>query len=79
MKFKKFQRQQLLDAQSISELVKIILFMIMRSSIKEEFVGRILELEDEAQMYLMCEIKRVESWLASRMELKEVYQTIETL
>lgn len=79
MKFKKFQRQQLLDAQSISELVKIILFMIMRSLIKEEFVGRILELEDEAQMYLMCEIKRVESWLASRMELKEVYQTIETL
>ena len=46
---------------------------------KQEFVNRILELEEETQIYLMYEIKRVESWLENKMEIKEVYQTIEEL
>ena len=51
----------------------------MRQEVKQEFVNRILELEEETQIYLMYEIKRVESWLENKMEIKEVYQTIEEL
>ena len=51
----------------------------MRQEVKQEFVNRILELEEETQIYLMYEIKRVEGWLENKMEIKEVYQTIEEL
>jgi hypothetical protein len=60
-------------------MVKLILFLIMRDEIKQEFVNRILELEDETQMYLMHQIKKVEGWLENKMEIKEVLQTIESL
>ncbi len=51
----------------------------MRQEVKQEFVNRILELEEETQIYLMYEIKRVEGWLENKMEIKEVYRTIEEL
>lgn len=51
----------------------------MRHEIKQEFVNRILELEDETQMYLMHQIKKAEGWLENKMEIKEVFQTIESL
>lgn len=63
----------------MSEMAKLILFLIMRHEIKQEFVNRILELEDETQMHLMYQIKKVEGWLENKMEIKEVYQTIESL
>jgi hypothetical protein len=72
LKFKRSQKQQLIDSEYISEMVKLILFLIMRHEIKQEFVNRILELEDETQMYLMYQIKKVESWLENKMEIKEV-------
>lgn len=33
----------------------------------------------DTQKYLKDEIERVESWLENKMEIKEVYQTIEEL
>lgn len=79
LRFKRVHRQHLVENQYISELIKLILFLIMRQEVKQEFVNRILELEEETQIYLMYEIKRVEGWLENKMEIKEVYQTIEEL
>lgn len=42
LKFKRNRKQELIDSEYISEMVKLILFLIMRHEIKQEFVNRIL-------------------------------------
>lgn len=44
LKLKRPYKQVLIDRNCISDIVKLVLFMIMKNEIKQEFVDRILDL-----------------------------------
>jgi hypothetical protein len=60
-------------------LIKLILFLIMRQELKQEFVSRILELEETTQIYLMKELQKMQAHIENNVEIKEIYQKIEEL
>lgn len=79
LRFKRNYRQALYEKEYISELVKLVLFLIMRQEVKQEFVARILTMQEETQIFLMKEIKRVGESLENKMEIKDVCEKIEEL
>jgi hypothetical protein len=44
LRVKRSYRQQLLKSEDMSELVKLVLFLIMKQDAKQEYISRILEL-----------------------------------
>jgi hypothetical protein len=51
----------------------------MRQELKQEFVSRILELEETTQIYLMKELQKMQAHIENNVEIKEIYQKIEEL
>lgn len=79
LRVKRAHRQYLLEHEYMSELIKLILFLIMRQELKQEFVSRILELEEATQIYLMKELQKMQAHIENNVEIKEIYQKIEEL
>lgn len=69
-------KQKIIKDEQICEIVILILYLITKKYEKQEYVERILKLEPDTQIYLMKELKRIESHIENNMEIKEIVDKV---
>lgn len=60
-RFKRAFKIKVVEENLLSELIKVILFLIVNSNAKIDYVNRICEFDEETQKYLMMQLQKVES------------------
>jgi hypothetical protein len=76
LKMSQEYREVVLNRQSLLDIIKLVLYLTMNHENKDEFVTRILELEEDTQIHLMEEIKKVQHSLQNNVEIKEIFSKI---
>lgn len=78
-KMKRAYKRNIVEEQSISEVIKLVLYLLLQSSNKSEYINRIFEMEVEVQGSLMVGLKHIDALLENYIEIKDILATVEKL
>lgn len=57
---KRGYKRSIIEEQSIGEIIKIVLYLLLQSPLKTEYINRIFEMDVELQGCLMVQLQRVD-------------------
>ena len=60
-------------------MIKLVLYLLLQSSHKSEYINRIFEMHVDLQTYFMQELKKVDQSLENYIEIKDILITVEKL
>ena len=67
------------EEQSISEIIKLVLYLLLQTEHKTDYINRIFEMPVEVQSFLMVQLKKVDQSLENYIEIKDIITTVEKL
>ena len=59
-KISRAYKKDIIEKETIEEIIKVVLCLLLQSNHKSDFVSRIVEMDVDVQTYLMQEIKKVQ-------------------
>lgn len=72
-------KKDMVESQSIEEMVKLVLCLLLQGEGKGEYIERIVGMRVEVQSYLMQEIQAVSTCMENFIEIKDILTTVERL
>lgn len=57
----------------------MVIYLLLQSAHKTEFINRIFEMPVDLQSFLMIELKKVDQSLENYIEIKDILATVEKL
>ena len=75
-KISRAYKKQIIQKESVEQIIKVILCQLLQGNQKGQYISRIVEMPVEVQGYLMQQIKRVKSSIENFIEIKDILSTV---